>query len=98
MAVADTTRCHFSLCSQSTKHGLGSASHSRCFLFRTQYGGYWLSTSFLKEVDKTKETTFYDSVTGLPLFVAPRGRSWEEFEAESRSHGWPSFRDQECIW
>ncbi len=44
------------------------------------------------------ETTYYDSVSGLPLFVAPRGRDWASFEKESRSHGWPSFRDEEVIW
>jgi hypothetical protein len=49
----------------------------------------------LGEVDRTKETTFYDSVTGKPLFVAPRGRTFEEFEIESKKHGWPSFRDDE---
>jgi hypothetical protein len=46
-------------------------------------------------VDKNKEITFYDSVTGKPLFIAPRGRSFEEFQNESKKHGWPSFRDQE---
>lgn len=44
------------------------------------------------------EDTYYDSVTGLPLFVAPRGRTVEEFIAESRAHGWPSFRDEEVVW
>ena len=39
------------------------------------------------------ELTFYDSVTGKPLFVAPRGRSMRSFIAESLRHGWPSFRD-----
>lgn len=28
----------------------------------------------------------------------PRGRPFEEWEAESRHHGWPSFRDEEVIW
>jgi peptide methionine sulfoxide reductase MsrB len=60
-------------------------------------GGSWLTTTFLKEANRQGET-FYDSVTGKPLFIAPRGRSWEEFEAESRSHGWPSFRDEEVVW
>ncbi|CAK8987370.1 unnamed protein product [Durusdinium trenchii] len=32
-----------------------------------------------------------------PLFVAPKGRSWEDFNQESQSHGWPSFRDEEVI-
>ena len=56
------------------------------------------STNFLAEVDRTTETTYYDSVTGKPLFIAPRGRSFEAFEKESRSHGWPSFRDEEVVW
>ena len=41
--------------------------------------------------------TFYDSVTGKPLFKAPIGRSMEDFVAESKVHGWPSFRDQEVV-
>eukprot|EP00523_Entomoneis_sp_CCMP467_P023377 CAMPEP_0168833772 /NCGR_PEP_ID=MMETSP0727-20121128/3241_1 /TAXON_ID=265536 /ORGANISM="Amphiprora sp., Strain CCMP467" /LENGTH=218 /DNA_ID=CAMNT_0008887089 /DNA_START=43 /DNA_END=699 /DNA_ORIENTATION=+ len=42
--------------------------------------------------------TFYDSVTGKPLFQAPIGRSKESFVEESRVHGWPSFRDSEVVW
>jgi peptide methionine sulfoxide reductase MsrB len=60
--------------------------------------GSWLKTQFLKEHNGDEEVTFYDSVTGKPLFVAPRGRSWKAFVDESRAHGWPSFRDQEVIW
>jgi peptide methionine sulfoxide reductase MsrB len=63
-----------------------------------EHSGYWLETNFLKQVNKSGETTFYDSVTGRPLFIAPRGRSWADFEKESRSHGWPSFRDAEVVW
>eukprot|EP01036_Dinobryon_divergens_P026373 gene26373-35011_t len=63
-----------------------------------EYAGYWESTSFLDEVDKEKEITFFDSVTGKPLFIAPRGRSFEDFRKESLSHGWPSFRDNEVVW
>lgn len=47
------------------------------------------------QVDKSGEITFYDSVTGKPLFIAPRGRTFEDFKKESLSHGWPSFRDEE---
>jgi len=32
------------------------------------------------------------------LFVAPRGRPMAAFLAESRAHGWPSFRDKEVVW
>jgi len=63
-----------------------------------EFSGYWLKTSFLSEVNRSEETTYYDSVTGKPLFIAPRGRSFEDFEKESRSHGWPSFRDEEVVW
>lgn len=63
-----------------------------------EFAGYWTTTNFLKEVDRAGETTYYDSVTGKPLFVAPRGRTFEEFIAESKSHGWPSFRDEEVVW
>lgn len=42
-------------------------------------------------------TTFYDSVCGIPLFIAPRGRTFDEFMEESIHHGWPSFRPEEMI-
>jgi len=63
-----------------------------------EFGGYWKQTEFLKEVSRTEPTTYYDSVTGKPLFRAPIGRSMDEFLAESNVHGWPSFRDQEVVW
>ena len=64
-----------------------------------EHSGYWLSTNFLKEVNADSgEITFYDSVSGKPLFIAPRGRTFKDFIDESRSHGWPSFRDQEVVW
>merc|ERR1712125_277346 len=44
------------------------------------------------------EITFYDSNTGKPLFIAPRGRTMDQFFKESRNHGWPSFRDEEVVW
>ena len=44
------------------------------------------------------EVTYYDAVTGKPLFVAPKGRTQAEFIAESKAHGWPSFRDAEVVW
>jgi|EP00979_Chaetoceros_neogracilis_P004620 peptide methionine sulfoxide reductase MsrB len=64
--------------------------------------GYWKKTSFLTEEKVTgsngEEITFYDSNTGKPLFIAPRGRSFEAFVKESSNHGWPSFRDDEVVW
>lgn len=63
-----------------------------------EYAGYWKSTDYLKEVSRDGPTVYYDSVTGKPLFVAPIGRSMDEFLQESNVHGWPSFRDQEVVW
>jgi len=64
-----------------------------------EHSGYWLTTGFLKEAGKAGgETQFYDTVSGKLLFSAPRGRTWAEFEEESRDHGWPSFRDEEVVW
>lgn len=60
--------------------------------------GYWKTTSFLKEESDGDEITFYDSNTGKPLFVAPKGRTYDEFLKESTAHGWPSFRDDEVVW
>jgi len=75
-------------------------SYNRMF---AENGGYWESSSFEKEVRNAVATTggpvtFYDSVTGKPLFKAPVNRSVDDFIAESRVHGWPSFRDAEVVW
>lgn len=63
-----------------------------------EHSGYWKTTSFLKDVNKEGETTYFDSVSGKPLFIAPRGRTFQEFQRESEAHGWPSFRDEEVVW
>ena len=65
-----------------------------------EMGGYFQSTSWEETVREAKGSpvTFYDSVTGKPLFVAPIGRSAEELIQESEIHGWPSFRDAEVVW
>ena len=61
--------------------------------------GYFVAkTNFIQDAMATKgEITFYDSVTGKPLFIAPRGRSMKDFISESKVHGWPSFRDEEVV-
>ena len=64
-----------------------------------EMAGYFQSTNFEDTVlNADGPITFYDSVTGKPLFVAPIDRSPEEFVQESKVHGWPSFRDQEVVW
>jgi len=63
-----------------------------------EHSGYFLTTRFMDAKPEDGEPiTFYDSVSGKPLYRAPQGRTWEQFIAESRAHGWPSFRDQECV-
>jgi peptide methionine sulfoxide reductase MsrB len=77
-------------------------SHDIAFLLISHFaeaGGYFQSTNFENTVLEAKgPVTFYDSVTGKPLFVAPVNRSPEEFIQESKVHGWPSFRDDEVVW
>jgi peptide methionine sulfoxide reductase MsrB len=68
-----------------------------------EMGGYFQGTSFEDDVRQQVASsggpvTFYDSVTGKPLFKAPVNRSVDEFIAESKVHGWPSFRDDEVVW
>ena len=79
------------------KCDVDTADRISCFnRHYAEYSGYWESTSFLQEESKDSgEIHFYDSVTGKELFVAPRGRSFADFVEESKSHGWPSFRDEE---
>merc|ERR1712159_94608 len=65
-----------------------------------EHSGYW--EAFLQKIADTRagpdmSVTFYDSITGKPAFVAPRGRTWEAFVRESQAHGWPSFRDAEVV-
>jgi hypothetical protein len=53
-----------------------------------EMGGYFQSTTFEQQVLEAKgPLTFYDSVTGKPLFVAPINRSPEQFIQESKIHG-----------
>jgi peptide methionine sulfoxide reductase MsrB len=62
-------------------------------------GGSFQSTTLEKAVlEASGPITFYDSVTGKALFMAPVGRTAQEFLRESEVHGWPSFRDQEVVW
>jgi peptide methionine sulfoxide reductase MsrB len=63
-----------------------------------EHSGYFAKKPWANEVHDKGEVTYYDSVTGKPLFIAPRGRTFKEFHNESKAHGWPSFRDEEVVW
>eukprot|EP00933_Yihiella_yeosuensis_P005298 TRINITY_DN109787_c0_g1_i1.p1 TRINITY_DN109787_c0_g1~~TRINITY_DN109787_c0_g1_i1.p1 ORF type:complete len:310 (+),score=66.85 TRINITY_DN109787_c0_g1_i1:78-1007(+) len=63
--------------------------------------GYLETTTFLEECSKLGDgevMEFHDSNSGDLLFTAPKGRTLTEFIEESKSHGWPSFRDPEVNW
>ena len=64
-----------------------------------EYRGYLEApeVDLFSRLDPNEETVFYDSTCGIPLFIAPRGRSFEEFKEESLKHGWPSFRPEEMV-
>mmetsp|Transcript_14628 Transcript_14628/g.18500 ORF Transcript_14628/g.18500 Transcript_14628/m.18500 type:complete len:203 (-) Transcript_14628:56-664(-) len=92
---------------EKLKWGVDRKIADRICNFNRHYAenwGYWReSSTFISDVSKrVKEgkdsMTFYDSNTGKPLFIAPKGRSFEDFVSESTSHGWPSFRDDEVVW
>eukprot|EP00352_Strombidinopsis_acuminata_P002679 CAMPEP_0176379390 /NCGR_PEP_ID=MMETSP0126-20121128/30324_1 /TAXON_ID=141414 ORGANISM="Strombidinopsis acuminatum, Strain SPMC142" /NCGR_SAMPLE_ID=MMETSP0126 /ASSEMBLY_ACC=CAM_ASM_000229 /LENGTH=79 /DNA_ID=CAMNT_0017742147 /DNA_START=50 /DNA_END=289 /DNA_ORIENTATION=+ len=40
-----------------------------------EHSGYADKKEWYKKINQDGETTFYDSVTGKPLFIAPRGRT-----------------------
>ena len=63
-----------------------------------EHSGYAFTKNWVNTVKTAGEVTYYDSVTGKALFIAPRGRTFEAFIKESEAHGWPSFRDEEVVW
>ena len=87
---------------ENLRYGCDRSLADRICCFNRHYAehsGYFQgSTGFSKlKPAPGEEITFYDSVSGRPLYHAPRGRSWSDFLKESRAHGWPSFRDEECV-
>lgn len=91
---------------QNLRFGVNRAKADRICSYNRMFAeteGYWRTTSFATEfIDLVGQekgpVTFYDSVTGKPLFRAPIGRSAKAFLVESMVHGWPSFRDEEVVW
>jgi len=83
------------------KWGCDYATADRICNFNRHYAehaGYWQTTDYLDQVDKSEPTKYYDAVTGNHLFTAPVGRDMESYLNESTKHGWPSFRDEEVNW
>jgi len=63
-----------------------------------EHAGFLNKVNLWSQIDSEGVTTYYDSVCNVPLFRAPIGRSFEEFQEESNHHGWPSFRTEEILW
>eukprot|EP00295_Goniomonas_pacifica_P021594 CAMPEP_0175854706 /NCGR_PEP_ID=MMETSP0107_2-20121207/27511_1 /TAXON_ID=195067 ORGANISM="Goniomonas pacifica, Strain CCMP1869" /NCGR_SAMPLE_ID=MMETSP0107_2 /ASSEMBLY_ACC=CAM_ASM_000203 /LENGTH=240 /DNA_ID=CAMNT_0017170569 /DNA_START=46 /DNA_END=768 /DNA_ORIENTATION=- len=77
-----------------------TANHICCHNHRgAEYWGFLSSPdiALFDKLDPTKQHIFFDSVCGKPLFIAPVGRSFDDWKDESTSHGWPSFRPEEGI-
>ena len=75
-----------------------TADHICCHnSHHAEHSGYMQSVRFFEGLNQSAVTTFFDSVCGLPLFRAPVGRSFAQWESESIDHGWPSFRTAETI-
>jgi hypothetical protein len=90
-----------SLCNLFPLVILSLTLHVLFYMVLLEHSGYFeTKTNFVKDANEAVngEMEFYDSNTGKLLFVAPRGRTMEEFLKESRAHGWPSFRDAEVNW
>jgi hypothetical protein len=71
-------------------YGVDGAVADRICCFNRHYAephGDFLRRSWIPAVHGRREVTYFDSVTGKPLFVAPRGRTFEEFVAESKVRG-----------
>ena len=66
----------------------------------TNYQAFTKQLGWQRGVDMAavEPTVYYDSVSGAPLFVAPRGRTVDDLLGESLRHGWPSFRREEVVW
>ena len=73
---------------------LRRSQHSHNTHYAERRGSY---SHVYSQLDSSGVTTFYDSVCGIPLFRAPVGRSFAEWQAESVNHGWPSFRKEETF-
>jgi peptide methionine sulfoxide reductase MsrB len=84
------------------RYGCDHALADRICNFNRHYAeraGYFMTTQWLDEVDTSgAPTSYFDANSGKELFRAPLGRSFEAFLAESKAHGWPSFRDEEVNW
>ena len=72
---------------RSAAIGCDAATADRICCFNRHYAehsGYAWSTSWVAQTKDAGETTYYDTVSGKPLFKAPVGRTFKEFLHESK--------------
>ena len=53
---------------------------------------------FFTHIKSDQETVWYDQAAKKPLFVMPRGRTFDDFKEEAMEAGYPRFNRQEVIW
>lgn len=65
--------------------------------FQTEYKGMSSFLHIYEWYEQEKEDMFYDSVCGIPIFQAPKGRSRADWYKEMSISGFPIFREQEIF-
>lgn len=65
-------------------------------VYATEPSGYHATDASVCSRDWIR-TTRPCSTIRCAVFVAPRGRTFEEFKDQSVRHGWPSFRPKEIV-
>jgi len=79
---------------QNLKYAVDRANADKICCFNRHYAehsGYAWKTKWISETKDKGEVDYCDSVTGKVLFTAPKGRSFAQFEAESRVRGGAGF-------
>uniref|UniRef100_A0A0G4FUR3 Uncharacterized protein n=1 Tax=Chromera velia CCMP2878 TaxID=1169474 RepID=A0A0G4FUR3_9ALVE len=91
--------------SENLRWGVDVKTADRICCFNRHYAEYssyfWRKTKFVEYCQENASkgpVKFFDPVSQKLLFTAPIGRTMDQFIAESKSHGWPSFRDAEVNW
>jgi hypothetical protein len=68
---------------QELRWGVDRAKADKICSFNRHFAedsGYFRKTNFIAKQGPKDKTVFYDSVSGKPVFVAPIGRSFKEFQ------------------
>lgn len=84
-------------------NGSPDESLSSAICCNSNYAGYaeprglYAEHRLFAKLDRSGVNSFYDVSCGVEVFRAPVGRSFKEFQEDTKEHGWPSFRGDEII-